>query len=170
MSKYQYTHFGDEVPREIEKEYNRMGRRELYLEEQDPDGEITIYINSPGGSVMDGLALYDVMQSIKCPIRTVCMGLAASMASILFVAGDKREMLPHSKIMIHDPLIVQTGGSALALKTISDNLMTTRQITSEILSKHSNLSVEEIQELTAKDTYFSAEEAVEKGMADTITS
>ncbi len=147
---------------------NSMIMQMLYLQKQDPDAEITIYINSPGGSVQDGLALYDVMQAISCPIRTVCMGMAASMASILFVAGDRRQMLPHSKVMIHDPRIMKTGGTALDLQTISENLMKTRAITAEILAKHTGKSTEEILAKTKSDSYFSAEEAVDFGLADEI--
>lgn len=90
-----------------------------YLAAQDPEAEITLYINSPGGSVADGLALYDIMQTIPCPIRTVCMGTAASFGALLFTAGDTREIFPHSKIMIHDPLIAGQGltGSATLLHT-----------------------------------------------------
>ena len=104
-----------------------------YLQREDPDGRITIYFNSPGGEVQSGLAIYDVMQAITCPIRTVCLGMAASMAALLFIAGDQRDMLPHARVMIHDPLITGgIGGSALELKTLSNNLMRTRQITAEI--------------------------------------
>lgn len=105
---------------------NALVRQLRYLQRQDPEGQITLFINSPGGSVDSGMALYDVMQAVSCPIRTVCVGLAASMAALLFVSGSRRDMLPHSRIMIHDPLIVQTGGSALKLKAVSDDLMETR--------------------------------------------
>ncbi len=140
----------------------------LYLEKQDPAAEITVYINSPGGSVQDGLALYDVMQAVSCPIRTICIGIAASMASILFAAGDRRQMLAHSRVMIHDPRIFKTGGTALELQTISENLMKTRAVTAEILSKHTGRSAEEILEKTRTDSYFSADEAVGFGLADEI--
>lgn len=89
----------------------------LHLQRQDPTMPITLYINSPGGEVQSGLALYDVMQAVSCPIRTVCLGMAASMGALLFIAGDEREILPHSRIMIHDPLIgAGAGGSALSVK------------------------------------------------------
>lgn len=140
----------------------------LHLNKQDPSGEITLYINSPGGSVQEGLALYDVMQAIDCPIRTVCVGMAASMAAVLFIAGDKREMLEHSKVMIHDPRIQNTGGTALGLKVISENLMQVRKMTAEIIARHSNKSVEEILEKTKEDTYFTATEAVQFDLADEI--
>lgn len=147
---------------------NALVRELRYLQRQDPEGEITLYINSPGGSVDSGLALYDVMQAVSCPIRTVCVGLAASMAALLFIAGDRRDMLPHSRLMIHDPLISQTGGSALRLKAVSDDLMETRQITAQVIAEHSGKSLEEILEKTASDSFFRAEEAVSFGLADRI--
>lgn len=115
-----------------------------------------------------GMALYDVMQAVSCPIRTVCVGLAASMAALLFVSGSRRGMLPHSRIMIHDPLIPQTGGSALRLKAISDDLMETRQIIAAVIAEHSGKSLEDILAKTATDSYFRAEDAVEFGLADHI--
>lgn len=140
-----------------------------YLHDKDDAKEITIYINSPGGQVTSGLALYDIMQALDCPIRTVCIGTAASMAAILFAAGTKREIFTHGRIMIHDPLIGGgVGGSALSIKSISDDLMRTRDTIAEILSKHTHKSAEEILEVTAKDTYFYANEAVEFGLADNI--
>lgn len=147
---------------------NTLIRELRYLQRQDPEGEITMYINSPGGGVDSGMALYDVMQAVSCPVRTVCVGLAASMAALLFISGSRRDMLPHSRLLIHDPLIVQTGGSALRLKAVSDDLMETRQITARVISEHSGRSLEEILEKTAKDSFFRAEEAVAFGLADNI--
>ena len=141
----------------------------LYLEAQDPDKDIQFYINSPGGEVQSGLALYDVMQAVSCPIHTVCLGMAASMAALLFIAGDQREMLPHSRVMIHDPLIGGgIGGSALSVKARADDLMRIRDITAQVISQHTGMNLEEVFELTAKDTYFEAEEAIANGMADRI--
>lgn len=147
---------------------NALVRELRYLQRQDPEAPITLYINSPGGSVDSGMALYDVMQAISCPVRTVCVGLAASMAALLFISGAERDMLPHSRIMIHDPLIAQTGGSALRLKAISDDLMETRRITAKVIADHSGKSMDEILAKTATDSYFRAEEAVEFGLADHI--
>ncbi len=104
-----------------------------YLNRLDPNAEITMFINSPGGSVDSGMAIYDTMRVVSNPIKTVCTGLAASMAALLFVSGNVREMLPHSRIMIHDPLIPSTGGSALKLKAVSDDLMETRRIIAEVI-------------------------------------
>ena len=147
---------------------NALIRELRYLQRQDPEGEITMYINSPGGSVDSGLALYDVLQAVSCPIRTVCMGLAASMAALIFVSGNRRDMLPHSRLMIHDPLIVQTGGSALRIKAVSDDLMETRKIVAEVIAQHAGKSLEEVLEKTATDSFFRAEEAVVYGLADNI--
>lgn len=140
-----------------------------HLWQDDHRGKITIFINSPGGSVQDGLAIYDVMQAIGCPIRTVCLGMAASMAALLFIAGNERDMLPHAQVMIHDPLISSgVGGSALEVKTISDSLMRTRQITAEVIAKHTDHSVDEVLEVTAHNAYFEADEAVAWGLADRV--
>ena len=147
---------------------NALIRQLRYLQCEDSEAPITLYINSPGGSVDSGMALYDVMQAVSCPVRTVCVGLAASMAALLFVSGAERDMLPHSRLMIHDPLIVQTGGSALKLKAISDDLMETRQIIARVIAEHSGKSMEEVLAKTATDSYFRAAEAVEFGLADRI--
>lgn len=140
-----------------------------YLSTENPDKQITLYINSTGGEVNSGLALYDIMQTIKCPIRTVCMGIAASMAAVLFLSGDTREILPHSKVMIHDPLIAGgIGGSALSVDAVAKNLMEVRQTIANIISKHTGKSLEEVFAKTASDTYFNAQEAVAWGLADCI--
>lgn len=141
-----------------------------YLEQQNPKEEIKLYINSPGGAVADGLALYDFMQNISCPIHTICMGTAASFGALLFAAGDKREILPHSKVMIHDPLIAGSGltGSATLLHTKIESLMKTRETLAGIFAKHTGRTLEEIYEKTAQDTWFNAEEAIAFGLADNI--
>ena len=140
-----------------------------YLHREAPEQEITMYINSPGGEVSSGLALYDVMKAIQCPIRTVCVGTAASMAAILFLSGDKRDMLAHSKVMIHDPLIPGgIGGSALKVDAVARNLMQTRQTIADLISKHTGKSLEDVLAKTASDSYFDAEQAVEWGLADRI--
>ena len=146
----------------------QLCRQLRYLQQADPDGEITMFINSPGGEVDSGLALYDVMKGISCPIRTVCMGVAASMGAVLFAAGDKREILPHGRVMIHDPLIPSTGGSALHLEEISRNLMETRRELCEILARHTGKTPEEIYEKTVRDCWFNADEAVAFGLADRV--
>lgn len=140
-----------------------------YLQRENPEKEITMYINSPGGEVSGGLALYDVMQAVSCPIRTVCVGLAASMGAILFLAGNKRDMLPHAKIMIHDPLIGnQVSGTALTVDRISRNLMKTRETIARIIAAHTGKSLDEVYEKTAADSYFDAKESIEWGLAHRI--
>ena len=140
-----------------------------YLYSQSADDEIVMYINSPGGSVSDGLALYDIMQAISCPVRTVCTGTAASMGALLFLAGNQRDILPHSKVMLHDPLISGgISGSALEIDRRAQQLMQTREITAKIIAKHTGKSLEDIYEITQRDSYFSAEEAVAFGLADNI--
>ena len=128
-----------------------------YLHSADPEKEITMYINSPGGSVIDGLALYDVMKGISCPIRTVCVGMAASMGSLLFAAGNERDILPHAKVMIHDPLTTGISGSALSVEEAGKRLMETREITASILAGHTGHTIEEVYEKTKKDSYFNAQ-------------
>ena len=141
----------------------------LHLQKEDPDAQITIYFNSPGGEVASGLAIYDVMQAVSCPIRTVCLGNAASAAALLFISGDEREMLPHARVMIHDPLIPGgVGGSALQIRTISENLLRTREITAEIIAGHTGRPIDEIYEATSRDSWFEAPDAVAYGLADRV--
>ena len=140
-----------------------------HLHSLDDKAEITIYINSPGGSVSDGLALIDTMAALRCPIRTVCMGTAASMGALIFASGSSRDMLPHARVMIHDPLISGgVGGSALKVDALAKDLMRTREVTAQILADCTGHSIEEIYEKTAQDTYFDAKEALEWGLADRI--
>lgn len=140
-----------------------------HLQRLDPAKPVTLFINSPGGEVQSGLALYDVMSAISCPVRTVCLGLAASMAALLFIAGDTRDMLPHSRVMIHDPLIGGgVGGSALSVKARADDLMRIRDITAQVIADHTGMTLERVFELTARDTYFEAEEAVAAHLADNV--
>ena len=141
----------------------------LHLDAEDPDAEITLYIDSPGGSVTAGLSIYDVMQAVSADIHTVCVGTAASMAAVLFAAGDRREILRHGEVMIHDPLVSGgISGSALAVQDKSDRLMAKRKVLCGILAQHTGKTLKQIYKVTAKDTYFSAEEAVAFGLADSI--
>ena len=141
----------------------------LHLDAEDPDAEITLYIDSPGGSVAAGLSIYDVMQAVTASIRTVCVGTAASMAAVLFAAGDRREILRHGEVMIHDPLVSGgISGSALAIQDKSDRLMAKRKVLSGILAQHTGKTLRQIYKVTGKDTYFGAEEAVAFGLADSI--
>lgn len=132
--------------------------------------EITMYIDSPGGEVSSGLALYNVVQGITCPVRTVCLGCAYSMAALLLASGSRRDMLPHARVMIHDPLITGgVGGSALHLDSIAQDLLRARETIARILEKHTGHCLEEIYEKTRTDTYFDAGEAIAWGLADRIT-
>lgn len=143
-------------------------RQLRYLQREDPKAEITLYINSPGGEVKSGLAVYDVMEAVGCPIRTICLGTAASMAAVLFAAGDKRDILPHGQVMIHDPLLTGSGGTALAVEAESKRLLATRKALCGILASHTGKKPREIYRKTAKDSWFSAEEAVDFGLADRV--
>ena len=140
-----------------------------YLALEDPGKEITIYINSPGGEVSSGLAMYDAMQAVSCPVKTVCVGMAASMAAVLFCSGAKREILPHARILIHDPVISGSiGGSALKLDSVAKDLMQTRETMGRILAKHTGHSLEDVLSKTAMNSYFNASEAVAWGLADRV--
>lgn len=152
-----------------EDSVNSLITQLLYLERKAPGEEITFYINSGGGEVRNGLALYDVMQHISSPVRTVCVGLAASMAAVLFASGDRRELYTHSKVMIHDPSVSgMPAAKALELRTLSEDLMDMRQALAEILAKHTGRPVESILERTMTDSYFDAESAIGFGLADSI--
>jgi ATP-dependent Clp protease protease subunit len=151
---------------------NRLIEYLLFLDKDDPGKEITLCINSPGGEVVSGLAAYDTMRMLKSPIRTVCIGTAASMAAILFLGGTRREMLPHTKLMIHDPLIsgLSEPKMALQLRKQADQLMETREITGGIISERSGLSKKKVYEMTAEDCFLKAEKAVELGLATGIVT
>ena len=155
-------------PIDAESVYS-LTRQMRYLESQDSEAGITLLINSPGGEVSSGLALYDVMKSMSCPIRTVCLGTAASMAAVLFAAGSRREILPHGRVMIHDPLISDgIGGSALQVQDVSNRLLKSRRELCTILSECTGRSLQQIYRKTGKDTFFDAKGAVAFGLADCI--
>ena len=144
----------------------------IYLEEES-DEPVTIYINSPGGEVSAGLMIYDTIQGSRLPINMVCTGMAASMAAILLAGGQKgrRYILKHGKVMIHEPLLSSgVGGSATSIKNISDSILETREIVNGILAEHTGKSMEEINEATHFDNYMNAEEAIEFGICDRITT
>lgn len=144
----------------------------LYFNSQSSD-EIVMYINSPGGKTDCGLAVYDAMRMSKAPIRTVCIGTAASMGSILFLGGDKREMLPHSRIMIHDPSF---GGGGYAgkkpheIQAEVDRLNETREKLCKIIAERTGRTIDEIYEKTKTDSFFNADEAIEFGLATAIAA
>jgi len=144
----------------------------LYLEAQDPDKDIQFYINSPGGSITDGMAIFDTMNYIKCDVSTICVGMAASMASFLLAAGakGKRLALPNSEILIHQPLIGGGGisGQTTDVKIHADHLVHTRDKMNRLLSQMTGQSLETIQRDTERDNYMTAEEAKEYGLVDKV--
>lgn len=141
----------------------------LYLEKQDPKAPITIYVNSPGWHVTAGLAIYDVMQYVQCDIITVCVGLAASMGSIILAGGSKgkRYSLPHSEIMIHQPLGGMEG-QASDIKIAADHILRTGGVLYGILAKHSGQDVKKVEKDCDRDNYMTAEEALKYGIIDKI--
>ena len=143
----------------------------LYLEAQDPDKDISLYINSPGGSITSGMAIYDTMQYIKCDVSTICIGMAASMGAFLLAAGakGKRFALPNSEIMIHQPLISGgLSGQCTDIKIQSDHLVRTRQKMNEMLAANTGKPLEQVQIDTERDNYMSAQEALEYGLIDKV--
>lgn len=144
----------------------------LFLESQDPDRDIHLYINSPGGSVSAGFAIYDTMQFIKCDVSTICIGLAASFGAFLLAGGakGKRMALPNAEIMIHQPAIHGTGikGQATDIKIMSDHIQRSKQRLNRILAENTGKSIEEIMTDTERDNYMSAQEALEYGLIDDI--
>ena len=143
----------------------------LYLEGQDPEKDIDLYINSPGGSVTAGMAIYDTMQYIKCDVSTICIGMAASMGSFLLSSGakGKRFALPNSEILIHQPLISGgLSGQCTDIKIHSDHLVSTREKLNRILSENTGKSIEQINIDTERDNYLTAEQALEYGLIDKV--
>ena len=144
----------------------------LFLESEDPDKEIYFYINSPGGSITDGMAIVDTMNYIKCPVETVCVGLAASMGAVLLTAGEKgkRFAMPNSEIMIHQPLIGGGGlqGQATEIKIHADHLVRTSEKLNKFLSERTGKPLDVIEKDTERDNYMTAEEALEYGLIDGI--
>ena len=141
----------------------------LFLESQDPDKDICLYINSPGGSITAGMAIYDTMNYIKCDVSTICIGMAASMGAFLLAAGapGKRLALPNSEIMIHQPLGGMQG-QATDIKIHADRIIRIRQKLNEILAKQTGKTVDEIARDTERDNFLSAEEAKAYGLIDKV--
>ena len=143
----------------------------LFLEYEDPGKDISLYINSPGGSVTAGMAIYDTMQYIKCDVSTICMGMAASMGAFLLAGGakGKRMALPNAEIMIHQP----SGGAqgqATDIKIVADHILKTKKKLNEILAANTGQPLEVIAADTERDNYMSAEEAVAYGLIDSIVT
>ena len=144
----------------------------LYLDSEDNDKDINLYINSPGGMVTAGLAVYDTMQYIKSPITTICIGMAMSFGAVLLAAGSKgrRYALPEARVMIHQPLIMGGGisGQATDIEIEAKEMALTKKILNEILAKHSGQSVEKVTKDCERNFYLSAQEAKEYGLVDEV--
>lgn len=141
----------------------------LFLESQDPQKDISFYINSPGGSITSGMAIYDTMQYIKCDVSTICVGMAASMGAFLLAAGakGKRFALPNSEIMIHQPLGGMQG-QATDIKIHTDRILRIKDTLNQILSERTGKPLEVIQRDTERDNFMSAQEAKEYGLIDGV--
>ena len=146
----------------------------LYLEAQDPDKDIQFYINSPGGSVTDGMAIYDTMQYVKCDVSTICVGMAASMGAFLLSSGakGKRFALPNAEIMIHQPLIGGQGGGLSGqttdIKIHAEHMVYIRDKMNRMLSEYTGQPLEKIQQDTERDNYLTAQQAKEYGLIDEV--
>ena len=142
----------------------------MLLNLEDDRTPISVFINSPGGEIDNGLLIYDdAIVGSKAPVRTFCSGCAYSMGAVLFTCGKERYMFPHSKLMLHEPLLGgKIGGNASSIKSISESLLETKSMMNKLLAFHTGKTEEEMDELTSYDHYFSAQEAVEMGLADGI--
>jgi len=144
----------------------------LFLESEDPDKEIFLYINSPGGSITDGMAIVDTMNYIKCPVATYCVGMAASMGAVLLASGEKgrRFATPNSEILIHQPLIGGNGisGQTTEIKIHADHMVKTRDKLNKLLSERTGQPIEVIEKDTERDNYMTAGEALDYGLIDGI--
>lgn len=141
----------------------------MLLNLEDDKAPISVFINSPGGEIDNGLLIYDAIVGSRAPVRTFCSGCAYSMGAVLFACGNERFMLPHSKLMLHEPLLGRKiGGNASSIKSISESLLETKIMMNKILAYHTGKKEAEIDALTSYDYYLSATEAVEMGFADGI--
>ena len=146
----------------------------LFLESEDPDKEISLYINSPGGSITDGMGIVDTMNYIKCPVSTICIGMAASMGAVLLASGEKgrRFATPNAEILIHQPLIGGHGGGlsgqTTEIKIHADHMVKTREKLNKLLSDRTGKPLDVIERDTERDNYMTAEEALKYGLIDGI--
>ena len=142
----------------------------LYLEGQDPDKDISLYINSPGGSISAGMAIHDTMKYIKCDVSTICMGMAASMGAFLLASGTKckRLALPNAEIMIHQPLMQGLQGQATDIKIHADHIVHLKNKLNGLLSEYTGQPLETIQMDTERDNYLTAQQAAEYGLIDKV--
>ncbi len=144
----------------------------LYLEGQDPDKDINLYINSPGGSISAGMAIHDTMKYIKCDVSTTCIGLAASMGAFLLASGTKgkRYALPNAEVMIHQPLMQGLGGQATDIKIHADHIVYIKGKMNRMLAEYTGQPLEKVIQDTERDNYLSAQEAAEYGLVDAVIS
>ncbi len=157
---------GEEVHAQM---VNTIVAQMLFLEKKDPDKDIILYVNTPGGEVYSGMAIYDVMQYVKCDVQVVCVGLAASMGSIFMAGGTKgkRFALPHSKIMIHQPLW-GTQGQATDIIIQAEEMVKVKTTLTGVLQKHTGQPLKKLQDDMERDKWMTAEEAVEYGLIDAV--
>ncbi len=148
---------------------NNLVGQLLYLESQDPEKDIFMYINSPGGSITDGLAIYDTMQHVRAPVSTICVGQAASMGAVLLAAGEpgKRRALAHSRVLIHQPL-GGARGQASDIEIQAREVLRMKQMLNEIMAKHTGQSVETIKNDTDRDNIMTPDQAKEYGLIDEV--
>ncbi len=150
---------------------NNVIAQMLFLEADNPDKDIQIYINSPGGSVYDGLGIYDIMQFVKCDVSTTCIGMAASMGSLLLTAGTKgkRFVLPNAQVMIHQPLVSGgLAGQASDIEIAARNLMATKNRLTKIYEQHTGQDYETLDKAMDRDNYMDAQQAKEFGLVDKV--
>ncbi len=149
---------------------NRICAELLLLEAEDRDRDISLYINSPGGSVTDGLAIYDTMQYVNCDVRTICIGMAASMGQFLLCAGapGKRFSLPHSRILMHQPSMGGMQGQASDIAIQAEQIVYLKRMLAERIAHHTGQSVEQIEVDSDRDRWFTAHEALEYGFIDAV--
>ena len=145
----------------------RMQEQLLFLNGEDESKEITMYINGPGGVISDGLGLIDIIKSIKAPVNTVCVGLAASMSALIFINGDRRYMLPNSQLMLHQPL-GGAFGQASDIELLSAQILKTKANIHQMIANSSALDVKKIEKLTDRDCYIDANTALKYKLADEI--
>jgi ATP-dependent Clp protease protease subunit len=166
LLKNRVVMLGSDVNDEIA---NQLCAQLLYLEGEDPSADIWLYINSPGGSVTAGMAIYDTMQFVGCDVATVCLGLAASMGQFLLTAGaaGKRYTLPNARIMMHQPL-AGLRGQATDIAIQAEQLRYTKRRMAELIAEHSGQPLEKVQADSERDRWFTAEEAQEYGLVDSV--
>ena len=166
LLKNRVVMLGSDVNDEIA---NQICAQLLYLEGEDPNQDIWLYINSPGGSVTAGMAIYDTMQFVGCDVATVCLGLAASMGQFLLTAGaaGKRYVLPNARVMMHQPL-AGLRGQASDIQIQAEQIIKSKRVLNEILARHCKQPVEQVEKDAERDKYFSAEEAKAYGLVDHV--